>query len=400
VLLRSLTDIQKYEEAFARRGVPYFVVGGGRGYYARREIRDLLNVLTVLDTPLDDVALAATLRSPLFGVDTDTLYALGMQASRYSGLQDDTLFDPATNAIQSPKSKIQNARGPLYTAIRPLLGTRTLPPEEAEKLESFLETIETLRAQEDRLSVGHLLERLIARTGYDARLLCRPGGRRRLANVRKLLQMANADSVLGVREFIRRLRDLEKLSDREGDAPTEEEAADVARILTIHSAKGLEFPVVILADLSRGLLVPERGLFVCEPQAMALGTKLGGEPNVGYRAIVQQREAADKREANRLLYVAMTRAREHLILCGNTGRNRGLNWADLLFPLLGVQEPPSQPGTQILAGGLESFVAALSHYLSAPAGGIPGLSDTARQRDARYADEIARALLQMATQDT
>src|SRR5206468_2783524 len=141
------------------------------------------------------------------------------------------------------------------------------------------------------------------------------GGRRRLANVRKLLQMANADSVRGVREFIRRLRDLEKLSDREGDAPTEEEASDVVRFLTIHSAKGLECPVVVLADLSRGLLVPEKGLFVCDPHHLALGTRLGGEPNVVYNAIAKRREEADKQEYARLLYVAMTRAREHLILC-------------------------------------------------------------------------------------
>src|SRR5205814_6362249 len=76
ILLRQLTDIQKYEEAFARAGVPYFVVGGGRGYYARQEIRDLLNILTVLDTPLDDVALMASLRSPLVGVEIDTLYRI------------------------------------------------------------------------------------------------------------------------------------------------------------------------------------------------------------------------------------------------------------------------------------------------------------------------------------
>ena len=79
------------------------------------------------------------------------------------------------------------------------------------------------------MPVGHLLERLIARMHYDARLLCRPGGRRRLANVRKLLQIANSDSVTGVRDFIHRLHELKFLSDREGDAPTEEEAADVVR---------------------------------------------------------------------------------------------------------------------------------------------------------------------------
>lgn len=385
ILLRSLTDIQKYEEAFARRGVPYFVVGGGRGYYARHEIRDLLNVLTVLDTPLDDVALAAALRSPLVGADVDTLYRLAKRAGQSFHAGDPN----ATNGA----GRHRRARSPLYPTIPLLLDSGELPEEEAAKLRGFVATIEALRIQEDRLPVGHLLERLIARTRYDARLLCRPGGRRRLANVRKLLQMANSDSVMGVRDFIRRLRDMEKLSDREGEAPTEEEASDVARFLTIHGAKGLEFPVVVLADLGRGLLMPERGLFVCEPQAMALGTKLCGEPNLVYKAIDRRRLEADRQECARLLYVAMTRAREHLILCSNIGSNRSYNWADNLFPLIGIEEAPPEPERRLLLGGLIAQVGPLAHYVHAPAAEHPDSSSSDRRRREALADALAEALL-------
>ena len=102
--------------------------------------------------------------------------------------------------------------------------------------------MDLLREQEDRMPVGHLLERLIMQTRYDARLLCRPGGRRRLANVRKLLQMANSDSVMGVRDFIRRLQDLEKLSDREGDAPTKKRPPMSFDFIRFTAQRGWSFP--------------------------------------------------------------------------------------------------------------------------------------------------------------
>ena len=383
ILLRGLTDIQKYEEAFARRGVPFFVVGGGRGYYARHEIRDLRNVLTVLDTPLDDVALAATLRSPLVGADVDTLYRLSLSARS----------NPDEDKGAEKGTRRKSRALPLYPALLDLLARGELPDEETAKLTEFVVIMEDLRTQEDRLPVGHLLERLITRTHYDARLLCRPGGRRRLANVRKLLQMANSESVLGVRDFIRRLRELEKLSDREGDAPTEEEASDVVRFLTIHGAKGLEFPVVVLADLARSQSYPERGQFVCDPQLMAIGTKLGGEPNIVYKAIDARRREADIEEANRLLYVAMTRAREHLILCGNVGRNWGVNWADKLFPLLGILDAPPEPEQAVLLGGIPATRAPLSHYVHAPITGTPCSPALARRDARKQADDIALAIL-------
>jgi ATP-dependent helicase/nuclease subunit A len=377
ILLRSLTDVQQYEEAFARRGVPCFVVGGGRGYYARSEIRDLLNVLTLLDTPLDDVALVAALRSPFVGADVDTIYRLALQSRSHN----DSGTDTNTSASM-----------PLYPSLAPLIASGALPPQEEAALAQFLETLEGVRAQEDRLPVGHLLERLIARSHYDARLLCRPGGRRRLANVRKLLQIANADPVMGVRDFIRRLRELEKLSDREGDAPTEEEASDVVRIMTIHGAKGLEFPVVILADLARGLLIPERGLFTCDPVHLAFGTRIDGQPSLIYRLTDNKRQQADRKEAERLLYVGMTRAREYLILCGNVGRNRGFNWADNLFQLLGQSDAPPEPETRTLTGGLQARVASLAHYAHRDPTSLSGAVPTPRRALAERINQIANAI--------
>jgi ATP-dependent helicase/nuclease subunit A len=327
VLLRGLTEIEKYENAFVRRGVPYFVVGGGRGYYARNEVRDVMNVLTSLDTPLDDLALVATLRSPMFGVNMETLYALACFA------------------------RAGDRRAPLYPAIPAFVESEPLPPEEARLLRRFYETMETLRAQEDRLPVGHLLERILTATHYDVRLLARPNGRRRLANVRKLLQMANAVSVHGVADFIRRLREIEKLSEREGDAPTEEEAADVVRVLSIHKAKGLEFPVVFLGDMARSLIKGESGLFLCDPKRRAIGCKMGDYQTAAYRAIAEERQQRDIEESARLLYVALTRAREHLILCGSIShRRRPLNWADSVFPLAGVSMV-EEPETRLAAGG-------------------------------------------------
>jgi ATP-dependent helicase/nuclease subunit A len=330
ILMRGLTDIERYEKVFLEEGVPYFVVGGGRGYYARAEVRDIMNVLTVIDTPLDDLALVATLRSPMAGLDTGTLYALARFA------QED------------------GKRVPIYPRIPDFVASGEAPAEERAALGRFHETMEKLRAGEDRGPVGRLLERILAETRYDAKLLARPAGRRRLANVRKLLQMASASSTRGVGDFVRRLREIEKLSDREGDAPTEEEASDVVRILTIHKAKGLEFPVVFVADLGRALGFNESALFVCDPRSLAVGCKLNDYQTAAYRTVVEERKRREREEANRLLYVALTRAREHLVLCGATqSRNRD-TWASMVFGHMAVTQP-DRPQTRIGPGGIATY---------------------------------------------
>lgn len=337
LLFRSLTSVAAYEDAFAAAGVPFFVVGGGRGYYARREVRDILNALAVLDTPADDLALAATLRSPMVGVSMDTLAKLHEIGSR-----DD------------------RPRGPLYLSLRPYVREARVDDPDGERIRHFVELMDSLREQADTLTVGAILERIMEGTRYDARVLVRRDGRRRLANVRKLLWMAHAAPDRRVSEFVRSLREIEKLAEREGDAPTEEEAADVVRFLTVHKAKGLEFPVVYVVDLSRSLRHRSEGLFECDPTARAIACRLGSYKSAAYRAIVQSREERDLHEAHRVLYVAMTRARERLVLSGAADKRRqGASWADAVFGHLGIVDVPREPRQIDLAHGLRVRVAPL-----------------------------------------
>ncbi len=277
LLLRGLTDIRVYEEAFARNGVPALVTAGGRGYYGRYEIQDLLSVLTLLDSPSDDAALLTALRSPFVGVDVDTIYRLAITARNVS-----------------PVDESSRERGSLYSALPHLLASADLPESERAKIEPFLAAVDTLKYDVDRVPVGRLMDRVIFQTNYDMRLICRPDGRRKLANVRKLVQIALAEPSLTVCEFVSRMKDLRVLADREGDAPTAEEGAGVVRLMTIHSAKGLEFPVVVLPDLSRGLVAPETGLFTCDPVLRVIGARTRGEPDLAYRAITAQRQEADR----------------------------------------------------------------------------------------------------------
>jgi ATP-dependent helicase/nuclease subunit A len=375
ILLRGLTDIRVYEEAFARHSVPAIVTAGGRGYYARYEIQDLLSVLTLLDSPLDDLALLTALRSPFVGADVDTIYRLCMLAR-----------DANSGTGNRPE------RGPLYPVLQQLLISPELPADEREKVEPFINAVDSLRRDVDRIPIGRLIDRLIAGTNYDMRLVCRPGGRRKLANIRKLVQIALEEPGLSVCEFVGRMRNLQVLSDREGDAPTAEEGAGVVRIMTIHSAKGSEFPIVVLPDLSRGLVSPETGLFTCDPVSVTIGARTCGEPDAAYRAIAKHRQEADKREYLRLLYVAMTRAREHLILCGNVGRNRGFNWADAVFPALGITSVPAAAERLTLNGGIEAMVAPLTQ-LYADGGISSAASSSSYEEGERLAEALLRTML-------
>jgi ATP-dependent helicase/nuclease subunit A len=356
ILLRGMTDVNIYEEALARHGVPALVAGGGRGYYARDEVQDLLSVLTLLDSPLDDIALLTALRSPFVGANIDTICRLGLAARGASG-------------------GVDRERGPLYPSLERLAVMPELPVEERDKIIPFLSAIEALSIDVGRISTGHLIERLIVTTNYDMRLVCRPGGRRKLANVRKLVQIALEDPGISVRDFVSRMNDLKVMSDREGDAPIAEEGVDAVRLMTIHSAKGLEFPVVILPDLSRGLVAPEAGLFTCDTAARAIGTRMCGEPDATYVAIAKRRQDDDREEYLRLLYVAMTRACEHLILCGNVGRNRGFNWADVVFPALGITTAPAAAERRTLKGGVEAMVTPMLAQPADPEGGMPQLTN-------------------------
>jgi ATP-dependent helicase/nuclease subunit A len=329
ILLRALTHVSVYEEALVRHGIPYFIVGG-RGYYARREIRDLVCLLRVIVSPLDDVATAAALRSPFAGVSLDALAALSRRARELS---------------ESPC---------LYRAIEGVLDDPDLSEEDRSALRRFYALIERLRGISDRMKPGWLLDQAIGETHYDARILAHPDGRRRLANIRKLVQLANAYPAPDVAGLVRYLESLSLVSTDEGDAPSYSEASDVVRIMSVHRAKGLEAPVVFLPDLGRQVWTKPPELVDLDPEERLIGMQVpdgsGWEASVALELLHERKVQREREEEERLLYVAMTRAEEHLVLAGPMPPG-GDTWGEWLYGLrLPLPGPPDTPQVVPLPG--------------------------------------------------
>jgi ATP-dependent exoDNAse (exonuclease V) beta subunit len=308
LLLRTTAVAALYEQSLAAAGLATFVVGG-RHYYARREIRDVVNLLKTLGRPLDDLAVASTLRSPFVGISLDTLTLLSLQAEA-----------------------LPREERCLSAAIASALESQPIAADDSARLRAFIALIDRLRAEEDRYGVGQILETALAETDVTPQVLRRPGGRRALANLRKLTSMAHAHAAGGVLAFVERIEALTKISEREGDAPTHAETDDVVRLMTIHQAKGLEFPVVVLPDLGRGAPPADLPLLALDPDRRLAACRLTGD--TGYDPLLHHARAhadreAEREESLRVLYVALTRAEEHLILAGPQTARAG-TWAQLI----------------------------------------------------------------------
>ena len=315
VLVRAAASLRLIEHALEEAGIPTYVVGG-RGYWSQEQVRDGLAYLSVLANPLDETSLYALLASPFAGAGAEALVHVA-RAARDAG----------------------SAWAALRGGVVP-------------GLTAFTELVAGERTRAQRLSAEVLLERAIAATGYDVAVLSRPGGERRLANLRKLMRLA--------REYERSEgRDLRAFVDfavtqdlsgaREGEAALEGEGLDAVRLMTIHRAKGLEFPVVCVADLGRQ--GPGGG-----PPLLLDGTRIGirlrtlgsaaGTPALDHPALNRERLLREDEEERRLFYVAMTRARERLILSGGMALDRppeprpgGVPIAWITRALAGVVEP-------------------------------------------------------------
>jgi ATP-dependent exoDNAse (exonuclease V) beta subunit len=292
VLLRAATDMGLFERALELEGLAT-LAAGGRGWWARRQVQDLCCHLGALVNPRDEAALLGLLASPLVGVSSDALALLAMAARRARTSLWDALHDPAT----------------------------TVPARDRDRLAAFRGWFGAERARAPRLGIDELLARVVQRTGYDLHVLALPGGARRLANVHKLMRLAAAYEA-------RRGRDLRGFIDlataeleadaREPDAPVDLGDLDAVRLMTIHAAKGLEFPVVVVADLGRQGTTRQPDLLV---DGDRVGIRLVGidgssEKALAYDEIADARRAAEDAEERRVFHVAVTRAEERLILSG------------------------------------------------------------------------------------
>ena len=358
VLVRATASLRVLEEALEEQGVTTYVVGG-RGYWSQQPVRDGIAYLGALANPLDEEALLGVLASPFCGVGSDALILLA-DAGRASG-------------------------GGIWAALRagdPLPG---LPPEDAERLRAFATFFADERAHAERLPVEVLLERGLEGTGYDLAVLARASGERRLANLRKLMRLAREYERAEGRDlhgFLAYAATRDFAAAREGEAPLESEGLDAVRLMTIHRAKGLEFPVVCVADLGRqGAGQRDRLLIGPEGEiGIRLATPGGGEtvPALAYEQLADAAAIEEDAEERRLFYVAMTRARDRLILSGSTNPERpaaprpGGPPLDWIAPaLLGGALDPARP-ERVVTGVWDGRPTRVSTRLITPATIAPG----------------------------
>jgi ATP-dependent helicase/nuclease subunit A len=288
ILCRATSSFGAYEDALEQAGVPFLTVAG-RGFYHRPEIRDLLNGLQALADPTDDLALIGLLRSPVFALSDAALYRL------CSGRDTENPF-------------------PLWDVAQQ--GLVQLDGEDGRRIERAAGVIAELHSQVGRLHVADVLKAFLDTTGYRAGLI-QAGESRGARNVSKLLADAHVSGIVSVGEFLEYVKGLRDSGTREGEARATAEGA--VQIMSVHAAKGLEFPVVVIGDITYGrggaadvLIDPELGVLLSVKDE---DDELPAAYRLGKLRAVDQEDA----ESDRLLYVAATRAREKLILSGCTG---------------------------------------------------------------------------------
>ncbi|HZS24925.1 MAG TPA: UvrD-helicase domain-containing protein [Gaiellaceae bacterium] len=300
LLFAAGTDAEWYEEELRRLGLQTYRATG-KGYFGQQQVVDLLSYLRLLHNRYDDQALVTVLASPFVGISNDGLALIRRSASKR----------------------------PLFTGIEhslpPALGDR-----DARLLRAFRQRFDRLAELMSRLSLERLCERIVSEHDYDLAVLAQWDGRRRYANIRKLARLARSYEELrgpDVEGFVAFVGEQQAVGARELEAVAEEEGGDAVRLLTIHAAKGLEFKVVIVADAGRDKAPPSAdeilalsdgrfGFRVADP----VTTKRRGA--FDYDEVRETRRAEEEAEKLRLYYVAMTRAKERLIVSGAIDREK------------------------------------------------------------------------------
>ena len=304
ILFARMTKSLAYEHALQQRDIPYHVVAGV-GFLQQQEVSDILNALRVIDNPLDDVALIGVLRSAIFGLDDNSLLRIATAVA--PPYFDKLAGDEVLAALAEPwREQLAFATGLLAR----------------------------LHREKDALGAAGVIERLLAETGYAATLLSQFHGRQKFGNVQRLLEAARSAQAAGamsIADFVKRFNELIVAESRYEQAPVAGEDDNAVRIMTIHKAKGLEFPVVIAPDLNanfggvkgRLLFRHDMGVVYDPPTVQDDDAK----PLI-WRLAKEAEEREMRAEDVRKLYVAATRHQDHLIFVGadwpdKTGRLRG-----------------------------------------------------------------------------
>jgi len=343
IIVRGLSrNLELWVEALESEGIKVRSPGVNP-LFSAPELVDLMNALRVADNPFQDLALAALLRSPMVGFDEDELLRLRLErlkgpfhAAVWAAAGRDAEFTQATE-ISSDAA----------TDAPPESSPEPLPAPLADKLARCLDTIDRWRALARRRPADEVLAAILGDTHYEAWLMGHEDGAARLEHLdflRGLLRNLGrsdegANPLASFLELVERAREE---SDSLGDLPeTVAKTQDAVNLLTIHKSKGLEFPIVFLPRLERRFDFPEspETLFEREGGLARPGVdtlRRRRYPTLARRILAESRRRKDRSEELRLLYVAMTRARERLILVGQ------LNDPEASRALWRLRQPPGQ----------------------------------------------------------
>lgn len=300
LLFPTFSGIEVYEEALKSSDIPYRLEGG-KEFFSRQEVRSLCSCLKAIDDPADELAVFAALRSPFFGFSDETLF----------------LFIAAENSLNYLQ-----------------------PPKEGNSpCAPALDLLRSLHEERNSHSISWVVEKLLWATKALEFSLLRPGGEQTAANLRKILEQARIfdnEERANFRRFTQWLETKEE-GIREEESPWAEESEESVKLLTIHRAKGLEFPVVILANLASSRKRTQE--FLPERAARRFQLAIGSFKTMGYEEAWQKEKLRMEAEDRRLLYVAVTRARDHLIIPFFSGKkSKGLSslLAEILSPMTEV----------------------------------------------------------------
>ncbi len=290
ILFHSMTHVGHYETALRQAKIPYYVIGN-QGFYDCLEIVDTINLLKVIENPHNQIALAGLLRSPYFMFSDRMLLVLASTgADLWQGL-----------------AKLQSADG--------------LNPQEQNLYRHAYHTLQKLCSLRSSLTIEELLELAFEYTRYPEYLLSQCMGLQKYANIQKIIDVVREfqiDNNGGLGDFLRYIQILQREGDlAESEAQIDAESENTVKIMTIHKAKGLEFPVVIVPNLERNFLAPTAP--VLYNAKLGLGLRIKDEKGEWkspsfYRTVQEAERKATVLEMKRLLYVAMTRAENCLIL--------------------------------------------------------------------------------------
>lgn len=291
-----------FKKELEDRGIPVYVESR-TGYFSAIEVVTVLNLLKVLDNPLQDIPLVSVMKSEIGGFSNEELALI--------------------KAADNKREKSITDSGSFYEILEFYAQS-----EESlvEKVRDFLDFIDDLRDRAVYLPVNELISYIFEKTGYWEYCAALPGGEKRTANLDVLVEKAidyERTSYRGVFHFIRYIEELHKFEVDYGEANVLDENADVVRIMSIHKSKGLEFPIVFLAGMSKGFNFRDTTNNVCLDMDMGIGTMgIDLEHRIKYRtlrkSVMEDYMKMDiLGEEMRILYVAMTRAKEKLIMTGD-----------------------------------------------------------------------------------